>query len=235
MFKVGELIESGAGNRKNAARLKVLTIEDEFVRYQSVHNSNKSKMYYYYLQMLLDDFESLDPQSIQKSVNKVLKKAGFKPNYSTENYAYSFAKAFYDRTNRQVFLATGESATAEPLPPTSSQSYVEGARVAVLVERVERDPKARQKCIEHFGAWCRACEFDFEKTYGAIGKGYIHVHHHRRQLSSTRGKHHIDPIKDLIPPCPNCHAMAHSDKKMLTVEQLRTHMSVAATRHRTEQ
>jgi hypothetical protein len=31
VFRIGEVIESGAGpNRKNAARLKILAIEDEF-------------------------------------------------------------------------------------------------------------------------------------------------------------------------------------------------------------
>jgi hypothetical protein len=220
VFKVGEVVESGAGpNRKNAAHLKILAIEDEFVRYQSLLSSSKSRMKYSYLKLLLDGYQDLDPKSIQKSVNAVLKKGGFKSDYSTENYAYSFTKAFYERTTTNLFLTEGE------VPGTASSgsedgNYTEGRRVAVLVERIERDPKARLKCIEHYGARCRVCQFDFEERYGSIGRGFIHVHHHRVQLAITRGSHKVDPIRDLIPLCPNCHAMVHSQREMLSVEEL---------------
>ncbi|EJX2514780.1 hypothetical protein ODY36_005104 [Salmonella enterica] len=43
----------------------------------------------------------------------------------------------------------------------------------------ERDPGARQACIRHYGAVCKCCGFNFEKTYGEHGKGSIHVHHIR--------------------------------------------------------
>jgi len=46
----GEVIESGAGpNRKNAARLKILAIKDEFVRHQSILSARKSRMKYSYI------------------------------------------------------------------------------------------------------------------------------------------------------------------------------------------
>ena len=233
VFKVGDVIESGAGpNRKDAARLKVLAIEEQFFRYQSVLSASKNRMNYSYLRMLLDSYEELNPKSIQKSVNVVLKKAGFNPNYSTENYSYSFAKAFHDfheRMTDKLFISQGESSV-----PISSQSedfdYAEGRRVAVLVERIERDPKARLKCIEHYGAWCRVCRFDFQKTYGSIGQGFIHVHHHRVKLSQTQGVHHPDPIRDLIPLCPNCHAMVHTNKEMLSVQELQKLLEAARGR-----
>ena len=69
---------------------------------------------------------------------------------------------------------------------------------------------ARKKCIEHYGAKCAVsnCGFDFEKLYGDIGKGFIHVHH-LTQLSDIGQGYEVDPIKDLRPVCPNCHAMLH--------------------------
>jgi hypothetical protein len=40
VFAVGEIVESGSGkNRKNAANLKILAIEDELVPYQSVNSA----------------------------------------------------------------------------------------------------------------------------------------------------------------------------------------------------
>src|SRR5262249_52586798 len=55
--------------------------------------------------------------------------------------------------------------------------YIEGAVERVPVNRYERDPKARAKAIRHHGVRCRVCRFDFARAYGAIGEGFIHVHH----------------------------------------------------------
>ena len=48
----------------------------------------------------------------------------------------------------------------------------------------------------------------FETLNGPIGKGFIHVHH-LELLSNSEGKRDVDPESDLIPVCPNCHAMIH--------------------------
>ncbi|MGA2233330.1 MAG: HNH endonuclease, partial [Tepidisphaeraceae bacterium] len=78
-------------------------------------------------------------------------------------------------------------------------------------------------CKAHYGTKCTVCKFDFRKRYGEIGSGFIHVHH-LRQHSTIRRRHNVDPIRDLRPVCPNCHAMLHRNgpkKPMLTIEQLR--------------
>ncbi|MDT8881008.1 HNH endonuclease [Klebsiella aerogenes] len=77
-------------------------------------------------------------------------------------------------------------------------------------------------CITHHGAICKACGFDFEKTYGEHGKGFIYVHH-IRPLGTIAESYQVDPVKELIPLCPNCHAMVHRGNaaKPLSVEELR--------------
>ncbi|WP_432802785.1 HNH endonuclease, partial [Escherichia coli] len=57
------------------------------------------------------------------------------------------------------------------------ENYAEGAKKQVTVNSYERDPRARQACIDHHGTSCKCCSFDFEKVYGEHGKGFIHVHH----------------------------------------------------------
>jgi 5-methylcytosine-specific restriction protein A len=47
---------------------------------------------------------------------------------------------------------------------------------------------------------------NFEKTYGDIGKQFIHVHHINELALLNTGRF-IDPVTDLRPVCPNCHAM----------------------------
>ncbi|PDQ21075.1 hypothetical protein CN311_11290 [Mesorhizobium sanjuanii] len=61
---------------------------------------------------------------------------------------------------------------------------------------------------------------DFEKRYGSRGAGFIHVHH--KVAVAKRGQRHkVDPVGDLIPVCPNCHAMLHTLDDGLTVEALK--------------
>lgn len=106
-------------------------------------------------------------------------------------------------------LSTGGKAAA--------QAYEEGERFEVRSTAVERNPHARKACIEHHGAKCYACGFDFFVRYGALGEGYIHVHH-RKDIALTDGVYTVDPIKDLVPLCPNCHAMVHREKPAADVE-----------------
>ena len=46
----------------------------------------------------------------------------------------------------------------------------------------ERNPIARQQCIDHYGCKCVVCDFDFEYVYGRIGASFIHVHHLKESL-----------------------------------------------------
>lgn len=98
---------------------------------------------------------------------------------------------------------------------------VEGATVSVRMNVFERDSKARKLCIKANGCYCHVCDIDFEKMYGELGKGFIHVHH-IKPLSEIRASYKVDPVNDLVPVCPNCHAMLHRNKeKVLSIEELK--------------
>lgn len=84
----------------------------------------------------------------------------------------------------------------------------EGAKQQVTVNRYERNPIARQQCVDLHGYNCFVCEMNFEKTYGEIGKEFIHVHH-LVPLHEINQEYVVNPATDLIPVCPNCHAMLH--------------------------
>lgn len=100
------------------------------------------------------------------------------------------------------------------------EQFFEGATRQISVSIYERSTYARQRCIEHYGCRCAVCDFDFEKVYGELGSGFIHVHH-LKPLSEIREEYEIDPISDLRPICPNCHAMIHRGAEMLSIEDLR--------------
>lgn len=88
----------------------------------------------------------------------------------------------------------------------------EGACVSVLLDRFERNPAARARCLEERGRRCLICGFDFGEFYGEACEGMIEVHH-IEPLSSIRKDHAVDPAKDLIPVCPNCHWVLHADPR----------------------
>jgi 5-methylcytosine-specific restriction protein A len=110
------------------------------------------------------------------------------------------------------YIASGHSVISPEL--------VEGALSQVSRNAYERNPDARRRCIEHYGCRCSVCDFDFERTYGTLGNGFIHVHH-LKPLSEIREAYVIDPITDLRPICPNCHAMIHRVAETMTIEELR--------------
>ena len=98
--------------------------------------------------------------------------------------------------------------------------YHEGAVRQVLVNAYERDRAARQACIRHYGLACAVCGLRFEQRYGALGAGFIHVHH-LVPISEIGSNYKLDPVRDLRPVCPNCHAMLHRQRPPLSIEDLR--------------
>jgi len=98
--------------------------------------------------------------------------------------------------------------------------YREGAATRILVNQYERDPRARLACVAKYGTTCFVCDFDFAAVYGEIGAGYIHVHH-LVPLSAIGTEYELDPIADLRPVCPNCHAMLHQRNPPFAPAELR--------------
>ena len=80
--------------------------------------------------------------------------------------------------------------------------------VQVSLNRYERDPLLRFGCLAHHGHSCSACRLEFDMRYGPVGEGFMDVHLTRDPLDIT-DQRPVDPTNDLIPVCPNCHAMLH--------------------------
>lgn len=95
----------------------------------------------------------------------------------------------------------------------------EGAKKVVIVNAFERNRTARRICIEHYGVRCQVCDLDFRSRYGDVGEGFVHVHH-VRELAELGAEYKVNPVEDLRPVCPNCHAMLHRRKPAFTIEEL---------------
>lgn len=108
----------------------------------------------------------------------------------------------------------------EELPQDGAQvTHIEGAAVTVTVNRYERDRAARTKCIAHYGCVCHVCGLKLADVYGSAAEGFIHVHH-VTPIASIKSEYQLDPILDLRPLCPNCHAVAHLRHEPYSIEEL---------------
>ncbi len=117
------------------------------------------------------------------------------------------------------------SPIAEELSP--DDQFEEGAAIKVLVNRYERDPAAREHCIKYYGATCTACGVSLADRYGPQAIDLIQVHH-LKPLANLLGKRaSINPIRDLRPVCPNCHAVIHSISPPRTIEEVKKMVQAA--------
>ena len=98
--------------------------------------------------------------------------------------------------------------------------YPEGSTRRISVNVYERSAQARSDCLAYFGTTCKVCGFNFGDVFGEFGKGFIHVHH-KKPLSEINDDYQVDPIGDLVPVCPNCHAMVHKRKPAFSIEDIR--------------
>ncbi|WP_455139830.1 HNH endonuclease [Thermophilibacter sp.] len=93
----------------------------------------------------------------------------------------------------------------------ANRAYSEGSRLVESL-RVEqaRSPEARKRCLELKGTRCVVCGFDPVESWGAYG--VIQVHHLTplHDKVGRSGSTMTDPMRDLVPVCPNCHALIHS-------------------------
>ncbi|MFK7936859.1 MAG: HNH endonuclease [Saprospiraceae bacterium] len=101
-----------------------------------------------------------------------------------------------------------------------SKKYIEGLPIKSIGKRFERSESARIECIKFYGLNCSVCDMNFGETYGTVGDGFIHVHH-IEPLASIAETYKVDPIKDLRPVCPNCHAMLHKNDPPYGIEELK--------------
>lgn len=101
-----------------------------------------------------------------------------------------------------------------------SSRLIEGDSYQVELTVHERNLEARSQCIAHYGTRCVVCAFDFGVAYGPQAAGLIHVHH-LNPLSEIGEAYEVNPITDLRPVCPNCHAVIHFGGRTLKIEEVK--------------
>ena len=97
---------------------------------------------------------------------------------------------------------------ADPLAP--APGTMDGSFLATRhVNRYEHDADARRVCLAFHGDACAACGTVPSRRYGSAGQDVLQVHHLIPGPDLAEG-YELDPVSDLVPLCPTCHAVAHS-------------------------
>ncbi|MCS3424082.1 putative restriction endonuclease [Rahnella sp. BIGb0603] len=100
-------------------------------------------------------------------------------------------------------------------------SYQEGKKSSKFVTTYERDLKLKKRAKALHGTTCFACGFNFGEFYGEYAKDFIHIHH-VVPVSEFGGSKNVDPKKDLVPVCANCHGIIHRKKdRTLSIDELK--------------
>lgn len=103
------------------------------------------------------------------------------------------------------------------------EGFPEGKRVLKQHLKRERNPKiieiAKERFLKRYGKlFCQVCGFDFKKTYGEIGEGYIEGHH--TKPISEMDENEKTRVEDIALVCANCHRMLHRKRPWITIDNL---------------
>lgn len=102
------------------------------------------------------------------------------------------------------------------------KEFPEGKVLYRMHRQRERNQKVvaafKQKAFESGKLYCQVCGFDFYKTYGELGKGFIECHHTIPVSSYDENQKTL--MKDLVLVCSNCHRMLHRRRPWLSINEL---------------
>ncbi|MDX2004032.1 MAG: hypothetical protein SFU83_02040 [Meiothermus sp.] len=167
----------------------------------------------------VENAKTLFDQITDSFVEAVKRAARTRPNPSNrKTHSREFVEYIKVRTGIAVPQPNYVDITYRP--SAVDERLVEGAVQTRLVTIYGRDPKARKECLEYYGTTCYVCQMIMEQVYGDIGKNVIHVHH-EIPISTQKESHSVNPIEDLKPVCPNCHAVLHSKAPPYSLEEVR--------------
>ncbi len=151
------------------------------------------------------DYLVSSPTSVVASHEELAQRLGISPRaFTPQTSGHSFAgnsvelEALWSK-----LIGHSEPIYPDEISTKDDTQYIEGLKKSVTVNKYERDVEARLKCIEAHGTACKACGINLGVVYGPeLGKRYIHIHH-LVPLKDICGEYRVDPIKDLVPLCPN--------------------------------
>ncbi len=132
------------------------------------------------------------------------------------------------RLHHQADLIRHQARLAERFVPTSvdeDESFPEGKLAQRLHSVRERNPRLvrrkKEKALARYGCLrCEACGFDFEATYGDLGRGFIECHHVIPVTEWPEDEPTTTRLEDTVLVCSNCHRMLHRKRPWRSVAEV---------------
>lgn len=136
------------------------------------------------------------------------------------NYSYEDKLSFSSLAEETIEYNANAGQSEKEVFLYDENLFIDEGKMKTVTSVVrERSSTLRNAAIKHFTVdgriKCSQCGFDFEETYGEIGKGYIEIHHVKPifQYEDEETEKTIKKaLENLIPVCANCHRMLHRKK-----------------------
>lgn len=200
------------------------------VRRREILNVCEQVLPWFVRERIDPDFDTLYGVSDPEEVHRLWNKIKTDPELKAENAErspvnYTEALRLFENYLRRPAVKGNKTIFSEDKEATNPELLSEGDLVELHITKHERNPELRRRCIDIQGWRCKGCGLDFKEKYGDLGVDFIEVHH-LYPISQTEGEHEVDPGKDLVPLCANCHAMIHRLKGTeMTVEKLQSYIN----------
>ena len=123
----------------------------------------------------------------------------------------------------RAFVISDDAPLVSVVDPIEDYESEETRREIRTHKYRERDPrlisKKKEQTLKAIGhLTCEVCGFNFSKTYGSRGDGFIECHH-TKPVSELKPNEKTR-VSDLALVCSNCHRMIHR-KRLLSVSELK--------------
>ncbi len=128
-----------------------------------------------------------------------------------------------------ALLASGEPISPKHPIPFDDVTFEEGQRTYAEISLTARNPRLVDAAKKSYGLECQVCRLNFEDRYGAIGKGFIEVHH---LVPLSRRKRYSATVNDVRVLCANCHRMVHRRVPPFTIDELKQRYRPSPSPHK---
>lgn len=140
------------------------------------------------------------------------KKLGIVP--SSKGGAYGVQRKFWTLSLETDFHNNNELTGEFPEGKIVERTHKARERNSQVVEMAKSNFKKKYGKL-----FCQVCDFDFEKTYGEIGKDFIEGHH-TIAVSEMPPDYKTKP-EEIAMLCANCHRIVHKKRPWLTMSVIK--------------
>ncbi len=162
---------------------------------------------------------------LSKNINNGIKKNS---NYiGIQNYLFIITsgkqgRGNYSKQQKRVYdlLSTNNTVNGIIYPDDiGNEELFEGVKNKLWSIHTKEILKQENSVLKSMDINVQFVNLILKNSMEKIGKNFIHIHH-LKPLHEIDEEYKINPIQDLRPVCPNCHAMLHKKSPAYRIEEV---------------